>query len=107
MIEDIFLFIYTMWAFYGNLWAKEDLLSESPPIWEPLPPRVDSPNSLRLWPGFEPTHLGIPQPPQHVWFHCTTVAFILAQHTGLQLVDDNIDPLGSFQTINISLDIIS
>ena len=43
-----FFFIYTLWAFHGNLWAKGGtflwyLLSESPPAREPLP-RVRKPN---------------------------------------------------------------
>ncbi|MPD00921.1 hypothetical protein E2C01_096427 [Portunus trituberculatus] len=41
-------FIYTMWAFHENFWAKEDtfwlyLLSQSPPARKPMP-RVRKPN---------------------------------------------------------------
>ena len=37
-----------------------DLLSESPPNWEPLP-RMDAQLPLRPWPGFEPLALGDPK----------------------------------------------
>ena len=40
-----------MWAFYENLLAKEDLLSESPHISDPLP-GVDAQSPIRPWPGF-------------------------------------------------------
>ena len=39
--------VYTMWGFYESLWAKGDLLSETPPTWGPLP-RVDAQSPLRL-----------------------------------------------------------
>ena len=56
---NFFLF-WTIRAFYGNLWAIGDHLSESPPTWVPLP-WVNSQSPLRPWPGFEPMHSRIPR----------------------------------------------
>ena len=45
-------FVYNV-GFYGILRAKENVSSESPPVWEPLP-GVEALPTLGLLPGFEP-----------------------------------------------------
>ncbi|MPC39624.1 hypothetical protein E2C01_033169 [Portunus trituberculatus] len=64
-----------MSAFYGNLWVKGFLLSESPPARKPLP-RVRKPNlhSDRKQDS-SPVPLETPRTLKHAWFHCSRPVF--------------------------------